>query len=168
MSYSGQAIRDMNLFVDGMGRAGVIDEVVLPKVTTKTVDHDAGGMAGVIEIPVGLDKLEASFTVSRWDTDLFKLVGLTHNNTILLTFRGAMVDDDGVTPVTAVISGVLKEVDHGSQKKGEKVQVKFAMNASFYSLTVDNEPVYIIDMKNNMCVVGGNDINSEIRDAIGQ
>ena len=47
-------LRNVNLFVDGRGYAGRIDECIPPKLTVKTEDFRAGGMDGTVEIDQGL------------------------------------------------------------------------------------------------------------------
>lgn len=52
-------LKNMNLFVDGRGYAGRVDEIKLPKLTLKTEEHRAGGMDIPVELELGMDKLEA-------------------------------------------------------------------------------------------------------------
>ena len=49
-----RVLKNMNLFVDGRGYAGRIDEIQLPKLTLKTEEHRAGGM----DLPVEIDPPE--------------------------------------------------------------------------------------------------------------
>ena len=37
-----RVLKNMNLFVDGRGYAGRVDEIQLPKLTLKTEEHRAG------------------------------------------------------------------------------------------------------------------------------
>jgi len=46
-------LKNFNVFVDGRGYAGKIDEITLPKLTIKTEEYRAGGM--------GMEKLEADY-----------------------------------------------------------------------------------------------------------
>ncbi|MFM9500773.1 phage major tail tube protein, partial [Streptomyces galilaeus] len=45
-----QVIRAMNLFADGKGYAGVVEEVTPPKLTLKTEEFKAGGMDAPLEL----------------------------------------------------------------------------------------------------------------------
>lgn len=69
-------LKNFNVFVDGRGYAGKIDEVTLPKLTIKTEEYRAGGMDIPINIDMGMEKLEAEFTFSEYDSELFRLFGL--------------------------------------------------------------------------------------------
>ncbi len=46
-------LKNFNVFVDGRGYAGRIDEISLPKLAIKTEEYRAGGM----DIPVSIDIL---------------------------------------------------------------------------------------------------------------
>ena len=59
-----RVLKNMNLFVDGRGYAGRIDEIQLPKLTLKTEEHRAGGMDLPVEIDLGMEKLEAELTIA--------------------------------------------------------------------------------------------------------
>ncbi len=52
-------LRNFNVFVDGRGYAGKIEEITLPKLTIKTEEYRAGGMDIPISIDMGMEKLEA-------------------------------------------------------------------------------------------------------------
>ena len=59
-------LKNMNLFVDGRGYAGRVDEVENPKLSLKTEEHRAGGMDLPVEVELGMEKLEASLTFSDY------------------------------------------------------------------------------------------------------
>lgn len=44
-------LKNFNVFVDGKGYAGKIDEITLPKLTIKTEEYHAGG----VDIPISID-----------------------------------------------------------------------------------------------------------------
>lgn len=54
-----QKINNANIYLDGESFMGRAEEVTLPKVVTKFVEHQGLGMHGTLELPVGLDKMEA-------------------------------------------------------------------------------------------------------------
>lgn len=82
-----RVLKNMNLFVDGRGYAGRIDEIQLPKLTLKTEEHRAGGMDLPVEIDLGMEKLEAQLTISDYDPAVFKLFGLLDNAATQITIR---------------------------------------------------------------------------------
>ena len=69
-------LRNINLFVDGQGFMGRVDEFELPKLTIKTEEFRAGGMDGTVELDMGQEKMEATLTMSGIDRELVKLWGI--------------------------------------------------------------------------------------------
>ena len=85
-----KVLKNMNLFIDGRGYAGRVDEIELPKLALKTEEHRAGGMDVPLEIDLGMEKLEATLTLSDYDPELFKLYGMVANDSVAITIRGAI------------------------------------------------------------------------------
>ena len=161
-------LKNMNLFVDGRGYAGRVDEIKLPKLTLKTEEHRAGGMDIPVEIELGMDKLEAELTISVFDPEVFKLFGLLDNAATQITIRGA-IQAQGVAakPVIVNLRGGWKELDAGTWKPGDKSTLTLQVAAHYYKLTVADEELIEIDAVNLVRKVGGVDQMAEIRAAIG-
>ena len=56
-------LKNFNLFIDGRGYVGKCEEVNPPKLSIKSEEYKAGGMDAPIAIDMGMEKLEASFTL---------------------------------------------------------------------------------------------------------
>jgi len=163
-----RVLKNMNLFVDGRGYAGRIDEIELPKLTLKTEEHRAGGMDLPVEIDLGMDKLEAQLTISDYDPEVFKLFGLLDNAATQITIRGAIqAQGSEAKPVAIQLRGGWKELDAGTWKPGDKSTLKVSVAASYYKLSIDNEELVEIDAINLVRRVGGVDQMQAIRAAIG-
>lgn len=162
-----QVLRNMNLYVDGRSHAGVIGELVLPKLKLKTEDFQGGGMDAPVEIEMGMEKLEASATIHEYDAVTYGMFGLTDGSKVNITARGALKQGDKVVPIAVVMHGSWNEIDPGSWKVGQKVEQKIMMNLEYYSLSINNLPVVLIDVKNMKRVIGGKDALAEIKAAIG-
>ena len=72
-----EVLKNINVFVDGVGKVGIAAQLTLPKLTYKTEEFRGGGMNAPIEIPMGMEKLEASFTAREYVRDNFRMLGLT-------------------------------------------------------------------------------------------
>ena len=83
-------LKNFNVYVDGRGYAGRLDEITLPKLAIKTEEYQGAGMSAPIDIDMGMEKLEMDLTFSEYDKELFKLFGLTNGSEVALTIRGAM------------------------------------------------------------------------------
>ena len=161
-------LKNVNLFVDGQGYAGQVEEVNLPKLTIKTEEHRDGGMDAPIEIDMGMQKLECSFTTSRIDAGLLRRFGLGPNNLVPLTFRAALESEDGtVVPVVATIRGNVKEIDYGAWKPGEKAKLKPMVTVRYYKLEYDGEVLHEIDIDNMVRIIDGTDRLEAQRTALG-
>ena len=163
-----RVLKNMNLFVDGRGYAGRIDEIQLPKLTLKTEEHRAGGMDVPVEIDLGMDKLEAELTISDYDPEVYKLFGLLDLKPVQITIRGAIqAQGEEAKPVVINLRGGWREIDAGTWKPGDKSTLKVMLTASYYKLTIDGQEVVEVDAINLVRKVGGVDQMNAIRAAIG-
>ena len=163
-----QVLYDTHLFMGGISFAGDVPSVTLPKLTVKTESFRGGGMGGEIELDVGLEKLEASFVTIGVRREAMKFFGLADQTSGNAVFRGAFKGLGGkVTPVIATMRGLLKELDMGDWKPGEKAESKYAMALQYYKLEVEGRVIYEIDMVNCVRVIDGVDQMADVRSAIG-
>lgn len=163
-----QILTNTNLFVDGVSFSGDVPSLTLPKLTMKMDDYRGGGMAGSIELPLGLEKLEASFSTNGVRRESLKFFGLSDRTACNAVFRGSFKGLKGkVTPVIATLRGGLKEVDLGDWKAGDKAEIKHSMAVTYYKLEVEGRVVYEIDMVNMVQVIDGVDQLQEERAALG-
>ena len=166
LSVNPQILKDFNLFVNGVGNLGRSNEVTLPTVKFETVEVDNGGIAGKLDVPVNLDKLEAEFSFSDVDPIKAVLVGLAHQVGTLFTFRGSVKDGAAEIPVVAVLGGSIVEVPM-ELKKGEQVKTTYKMSVNHYELNVAGVQTYFIDKLLNTVVIGGTDYNAVTKANIG-
>ena len=159
-------LKNFNLYVDGRGYAGRVEEVTLPKLTLKTEEFQAAGMSAPIEIDMGMEKLEMDMTFSEYDSELFKLFGLTNGSEIAFTIRGALEGNSKTTPVVVNVRGYFKEMDFDTWKPAEKGSLKCSVACNYYKLTVDGVELIEVDPINMIRNVNGSDQLSAIREAL--
>lgn len=163
-----QVLYNTNLFVDGVSFAGDVPSLTLPKLTVKTEAHRGGGMGGEIEMDMGLEKIESSFTTVGVRRESLKYFGLSDQTGCNAVFRGAFKGLKGqITPVVATLRGMLKEVDMGDWKAGDKAEIKHALALQYYKLEIDGRVMYEIDMVNCVRVIDGVDQMADVRSALG-
>lgn len=154
--------------MDGRGHAGRVSQVTLPKLTVKTEEHRAGGMDAPAEIDMGLEKLEASWTMASVDADLLRRWGLAAGQSTPCVFRGALQSEDGtVKAVAATCRGTIREIDYGDWKPGEKAELKAMMAVRHYRLEIDGETLHDVDVDNMVRIVDGTDVLAAQRAALG-
>lgn len=160
--------KNLNLFVDGRGQAGQIEEYNAPKLTLKTEEFQGGGMYAPLELTMGHEKLECDFSLISYDPDVLSLFGVTEGNQVQFTARQALESYDGtVTPVAHYMRGKIKEIDSGTSKPGEKASLKITMALSYYKEVHGARTVHEIDVENMVFIRDGADILAAIRNAIG-
>jgi hypothetical protein len=163
-----QVLKNFNLFVDGRGYAGQVEDVNLPKLSIKTEDWRGGGMDGTLALDMGMEKLEASFTLLSYDRDVLNLWGILPGQETALVMRGALEDVGGlVTPVVHVMRCRLREIDPGTNKAGDKPALKITADVHYYQCVHGGISVIEIDVVNMIRRIGQVDRLAAIRAAIG-
>lgn len=160
-------LKNFNLFVDGRGYAGRVDEVTPPKLTIKTEEFRAGGMDAPIEIDMGMEKIELGFTLAEFDPDVLVQFGIVTGQGVQITLRSALADNSSTTPMIIKAQGKYKEIDFGNFKAGDKGSMKCNVSCDYYSLQIGEKTIVEIDVNNMTRVIDGVDQMSETRDALG-
>jgi P2 family phage contractile tail tube protein len=160
-------LKNFNAFVDGKGFAGRIEEIVLPKLTLKTEEFRAGGMDVPVQVDLGMEKMEAELTFAEYDPDLFRLFGITDSAGVSFTLRGGMQGVGNAESVVVNLRGIIKELDAGTWKAGEKGTLKCTIAAHYYRLTIDDRELVEIDAENMIRKINGTDQLPSLRSAIG-
>lgn len=158
-----QYLRNVNVYVDGRGFAGQFEELQLPKLTLQTEEYRGGGMDAPVELDLGMEKLEASLTVNKYDPATFALLGLIPGNIVNITARGALDEDGTISPVVVTLNGAWKEIDMGSWKPGEKAANTFQIACRYYFLSVNGTPTVEIDVPNMVRRIQGVDQLAQVR-----
>jgi P2 family phage contractile tail tube protein len=167
MAAADHILKNFNLFIEGFGYAGNIDELQLPALKLKAEDHRAGGMDAPIKIDLGMEALETTFSLTKLDSLAQSMLGQTLKK-ISLTFRGATQDDNGTVHQTVVkCTGKCTSYEPDAWKAGEIPKYKYTIACSYYHHANDGFPVHIIDVVNCIRIIGGIDQLSGMRDAIG-
>ena len=160
--------KNLNLFVDGRGYAGQIEEFNPPKLALVTEEFRGGGMDAPIEITMGMEKLECDFALIAYDVEVLKLFGVAEGNLVPFVAREALESFDGtITPVVHTMRGKIREIDPGTSKPGDKPSLKVAMALTYYKLQHGAETVLEVDVENMVRVVNGVDSLALQRAALG-
>lgn len=160
--------KNLNLFVDGRGYAGQIEEFNAPKLSLMTEEFRGGGMHGPVEITMGMEKMETDFSLISYDADLLSLFGVVEGANVPFVAREALESYDGtVTPVVHTMRGKIKEIDPGTSKAGDVPSLKISMALTYYKLQHGDKTVQEVDIENMIHAVNGTDTLTGIRGALG-
>jgi len=164
-------LKNMNLFNDGIGYAGIAKTVTPPPLSRKMEGYRGGGMNGPIKVDMGMsdDGIQLEWTAGGLDVQTLRQYGITRHDGVLLRFVGAYQrDDDGsVTAVEIVVRGRHEEISMGEASPGEDSDQSMTTTCSYYKMTVDGEVIIEIDIPNMIEIVDGVDRLAEQRAAIG-
>jgi len=161
-------LKNFNLFIDDVGFAGKVEELVLPKLNLKLDEYRAGGMDVPIQLDMGMEKLECDFTLSDYDPDVIQKFGLyvSEQAQRSLKFKGGFSDETAISPVIVEVNGAWTSMDLGSWKAGERTSLKITVAARYYKLTIDGNDLVEIDVANMQRMIGGVDQLAGLSDAI--
>jgi P2 family phage contractile tail tube protein len=159
-------IRNFNMFLQGTGFAGIVDEIELPKLSLKTEEHRAGGMDAIAMIDMGMEKIECSFSMAEPNRLLLQDFGLFSGRGVQAQFRAAAADDVSVVPYVVDITGAYTEIDPGTLKAGDKNVLKGTVACRYYKLTLAGAVLVEVDVENMRRIVNGVDTLEAIRAAL--
>lgn len=161
-------LKNLNLFVDGRGYAGQINEYTPPVLTVQTEDYRGGGMDAPEALDMGMEGLETSFDLVSYDRDVLALFGVAEGNEVPFVARGALESVDGtVRPVVHTMRGKITVIDSGTWTPGQKPSLKVTLRLHYYKMEHDGRTVHEIDIRNMKRVINGTDRLAKIRAAIG-
>lgn len=168
MSAARDILKNFNLFIDGRGYAGNVDTCQLPALNVQEEDFRAGGMDAPVGLDMGMEKLEMSFVLSKYDKDALAQWGLGNGQETPITLRGALESFDGtVTPIVVNARGSFKGVEFGEWAPGSKSSVTFNATLTFYRYTQGGTVVHEIDVVNMVRRINGVDRLAAQRAALG-
>ncbi|MBA1195461.1 phage major tail tube protein, partial [Pseudomonas entomophila] len=108
------------------------------------------------------------FTTTGVRKESLKFFGLADGNAFNGTFRGSFKGQRGATKAVVVtLRGLLKELDMGDWKAGDKAEVKHGIAVAYYKLEVGGELIYEIDPIGMKRVINGTDQLASQRSDLG-
>ena len=160
--------KNFNLFVDGRGYAGQVEEFNAPKLTLQTEDFRAGGMDLPVKVTMGMEAMDCDFSLKAYDRDVLALFGVVEGAQVPLVIREALESFDGtVTQVIRTMRGKITELDEGTSKPGEIPLLKCTLNLTYYKMQHGDRVIHEIDAENMVRTINGADALAAIRGALG-
>jgi P2 family phage contractile tail tube protein len=160
-----KSLKSFTAFVDGRGYLGRLNAAKLPALKLKTEEHRDGGMDAAVDLEMGMEKLEFELTFAEVDRDL---VGQFGKGNVPVTIRGSQEGPDGtVEAIEVQTRGLIREVDKGDWKAGDKAEMKLAGTPVYYRLRIAGVDVVEIDVENGIRRINGEDQLAARRAALG-
>ncbi len=161
-----------NLYMNGASFLGQVEEIQVPDIPIKTVDHKALGMVGTLEFFSGIDKMEGSV---KWNSMYAqaRITALNYTTMNDIQVRSSVDGYDGTgrktqVPLVIYLKVMFKNVPGGMWRQHENVDVTSKFNAFYYKENLNGQDIVEIDVLNNIYKVNGVDLLATYRNNIGQ
>jgi P2 family phage contractile tail tube protein len=138
----------------------------LPVLQRKYQDHHAGGSRVGIEIDVGIEKLEATFSLIGWDPEVLAQFGLGSRVQRAYTAYGVIRDKrtGRSFEAKAVMEGQLGKVESDAFQRGELQGHEYMINGFMsYALHFDGRKMFAWDFQTSELIINGQSENADER-----
>lgn len=164
-------ISQANVFLDGGSYLGRASEVKLPEVKFAMTEHKALGLFGALELPSGLEKMEAELTMTGLFAD-FQKAAANPFDAVNLQVRATQETYSGPgriaqDAVILFLLGTFKSVPMGTFKQNEPVDVKATMSITYARLEIAGQVIFEVDVFNNIFKQNGADLMETYRANLG-
>ena len=165
-------LTNANMYNNGNSLLGTIEEITLPAIKAKNVEHKALGMIGAIELPAGLEKMSGKVKWNSVYPDLITEFGNPYQ-TNQIQVRGNLQNYDASgladeVPVVAFISMRFTDsLPPITLKQNDNPELESEYTTTYYRLEVDGTPLIEVDFLANTFFVDGTDIMSQYRSNLG-
>ncbi len=164
-------LTNANVYVDGNSLLGRAMEINLPDIKAKMSDHQALGLQGMIELPSGIDKLEAKI---KWNSLYPEVLRKTGNpyKAVKMMVKASIENYEGGDlvgrqAVTTYLTGQFKQIPLGSFKQNDNVELESGIAVTYIKQEIAGEVVLEFDAMANILKVNGVDILAEYRANLG-
>jgi P2 family phage contractile tail tube protein len=160
-----------NVYLNGVSYMGRAEEITLPDISPKMVDHKALGMVGELELPAGLQKMSAKI---KWNAIYPDVMKMTHNafQAVRLQIRANIETYQGGTrtnqqPAVIYLTGTWKKSGAMSFKPQDNVEIENELSVTAYKMEVNGDEIINIDVMSNIWRVNGVDQLGQYRTNLG-
>ncbi|WP_316207382.1 phage major tail tube protein [Bradyrhizobium sp. SZCCHNR3118] len=162
-------LQDFTVWIDGVGKIGEAPNFQPPEINIQTEEFRGGGMDGVAEIPMGIEKIEFDFSLHTWDEQIWSKLGYGPGSLdVPITFRGYLLSPNGKEKGVIVNTlSLVKAIKTGKVEAGKKVEMTINLCANYYQHIVDGEEVCEIDVFNKVMFFNGVDKSASARRILG-
>lgn len=154
-------LKNFNLFVNGVGYAGLVEEAEIPAIKLKMDEHRVGGMDGVFEIEMGQEAMSSKLTMAEHNEDL--ILALATRTRFQL--RGSIQRDTSgqTTAVVVEMQGKVKTWTPGGMKAGDPGKPEHEIAVDYFRFNMGGVDLMEIDVENMVRKIGGVDQLAAIR-----
>jgi hypothetical protein len=164
-------LTNCNIYLDGNSLLGRAEEITLPEIKTKMVEHKGLGMLGAIELPAGFEKFETKIKWSSFYPEVLRRAAVMRRS-VQLQVRGSLETHTGAglveeQSVKVQLTGTFKKLPMGVFKQHESVECETELSGSYVKLTIGGQEIIEIDLMANIYRANGVDQIATYRRHIG-
>lgn len=158
-------VRNCALWFNEDLKVGQASEMTIPPFKVKTEKMRNAGMVMEREVRMGYERENAKFKMTALDPATVSAINGMQGTEDTLMVTGALVDEDGVVNnATAYLRGMLKEVDFGNWKSGDKAETDYTFAWEYMKLEIAGSEMIEADDYN--VTIGGVSQTDDIRAAL--
>lgn len=155
-------VTNANVYIDSTKYLGKAEQVDLPEITFKMTEHETLGMFARVELPDGLEKMEASFTWNAFYPEIIRQAANPYKS-VSIQVRAVQESYDNTgriseIPLVILMTGTFKSLPMGSYKQHEAVKCQTSMSVLSLKMIIDGEEIIEIDTLSNKYKVEGIDL----------
>ena len=162
-------LRHFNVIINGTSYAGVCEKAVVPQITLDVKPFRGGGMDAPMMLDLGQKEMKSSCSLYSYDPNAMSQWGLypTAQN-VQVQYKGHLMSQDG-TESGAIYqcNGLISDVKFDDWKPGEKCLVEFHQEVYYFSVTINGQQIYLIDIMNGIRQVNGVNVLANMATLLG-
>jgi hypothetical protein len=162
MALSVNRITNANLYIDGNNKLGQAEEISSPDIKFKFSEHKAIGMIGSIELPAGIEKIEAKIKWNSFYADTYaKYANPFKPCQIMIRANVETYQSSGRTgqqPLVVFLTGQFKNTPTGNFKQHDNVEYESTFNCTGVKQMINGVTVLEYDALANIYKVNGVDV----------
>ena len=171
MSNQIRTLYNANVYVNGQSYAGLAEEVTLPDLKPKMVDHKPLSNIGSFKLPTGLDQMTCKIKFNSISADLIANAANFYESSDIMFRANQDVWENGSkvasVPVVAFVRGLSMNLPAIVLKFQENPDVESEFSVTAYKLEVNGVVVFDVDYFANVYIVSGVDMMAQYRANLG-
>lgn len=164
-------VTNSNLYVNGSSLLGRAEEVVLPSVVAKMVEHKSIGMVGTSEFFAGIEKMDMKI---KWNSFYAEALKGNADFTKSLDFqiRASVESWDSAgrgdqVPLVIFVKAQYKNFPMGDFKQHDNSTLETMLNVHAIKMELNGEEIIEVDVLANIYKVNGVDMLTQYRNNLG-
>jgi P2 family phage contractile tail tube protein len=162
MSIKVNRITNANIYLDGGSQLGRTEEIKLPDVAMKMVEHKALGMVGSIELPAGIEKMTGEIKWSSFYREVMAKVADPYSF-LALQVRANVESYNSQgrleqVPLVAFLTVAFTKFPLGTFKQQDNAEFTSPYSCYYIRVVMDGVDIVEFDALSNIHKANGNDL----------